>query len=116
MTGSLVATVRGLTRIPGAMGALIVDAEAGLAVASDLADGVQETPLAALTGSLFRRTGDACRGTGYGRLRVLQLDAAGGHLVIAGAGSLLVAVLAGPAAQLGLVRVQAARAAEELRR
>lgn len=114
MTDRFATMVEELTRIPGARGALIVDVEAGVSVSSELADEVKETALAALTGSLFRRTSDASRGTGYGRLRVLQLEATGGHLVVVGAGPLLVAVLAGPAAQLGLVRVQAARAAEEL--
>lgn len=116
MTDPFATAVQDLTRIPGTRGALIVDVEVGVSVASELADGVKETALAALTGSLFRRTGDACRGTGHGRLRVLQLATTGGHLVVVGAGSLLVAVLAAPSTQLGLVRVQAVRAAEELMR
>lgn len=114
MTDNLMETVRKLTRIPGSRGALIVDAEAGVTVASELAEGVAETALAALTGSLFRRTSEAARTSGQGRVRVLQLNAANGHLVVADAGPLLVAVIASASAELGTVRVQTARAAEEL--
>ena len=103
-----------LTRAPGVQGAVVVDAEAGVAVASELAPGVEETALAAMAGSLFRRTADASRSSGFGRARLLQLDAADGHVVVAGAGPLLVVALTEPGAQLGLARVEAGRAAEEL--
>lgn len=116
MTDVVLAAAQGLTRISGVRGAVIVDAEAGVPVASDVAAGVGETALAALAGSLFRRAADAAWATGQGRLQALQLDAAAGHLVVVGAGPLLIVVLTDRSAQLGLVRVQAARAAEELSR
>ena len=53
-------------------------------------------------------------GAAVGDLRVAQLQAAGGHVVMAGAGPLLMVVLADSDAQLGLVRVQAKRAAAEV--
>lgn len=116
MTDVLRGAMRDLTRIPGARGALVVDTEAGVSVASDLETGVSETALAALTGSLFRRTAAAVGTAGHGGLRLLQVEATDGHLVMAGAGPLLVVVLTAPSAQLGLVRVKAARAAEDLAR
>jgi uncharacterized protein len=116
VTDVVLATAQGLTRIRGVRGAIIADAEAGVPVASDVAAGVGETALAALAGSLFRRAADAAWATGQGRLRSLQLDAAGGHLVVVSAGPLLVVVLTDRSAQVGLVRVQAVRAAEELSR
>jgi predicted regulator of Ras-like GTPase activity (Roadblock/LC7/MglB family) len=88
--------------------------EAGVPVAAELAAGVKETALAAMAGSLFTRTADATRTSGFGGVRILQLDAGDGHVVVAGAGPLLVVALTEPAAQLGLVRVEAGRAAEEL--
>lgn len=103
-----------LTRPTGVRGALVVDARAGVAVASELKAGVQETALAAMAGSLFRRTVDASRSSGFGEVRLLQLDTGGGHVVVAGAGALLVVALTEPTAQLGQVRVEAARAAGEL--
>lgn len=103
-----------LTRAGGVRGAVVVDAEAGVAVASELAEDVRETALAAMAASLFDRAGDASRSSGFGGVRILQLDAAGGHVVVAGAGPLLVVALTEPGAQLGLVRVEAGRAAREL--
>lgn len=103
-----------LTRVPGVQGAMVVDAEAGVPVMSQLAMGVKETALAAMSGALFTRTADASGSAGYGGLRVVQLEAREGSVVVAGAGPLLVVVLTEAGAQLGLVRVQAETAAEEL--
>jgi predicted regulator of Ras-like GTPase activity (Roadblock/LC7/MglB family) len=115
MSDPLGRTLGRLTRVAGVRGALVVDTEAGIPVSSDVMTGIDEKALAALAGSLFRRTGDASRSAGFGGVRVLQLEAEAGHVVAAAAGSLLVVVLADPGTQLGLVRVQAAQAAEELR-
>lgn len=106
--------LRRLTRAPGVRGAMVVDSEAGVAVASELAAGVKETALAAMAGSLFDRAADASGSSGFGGVRLLQLDAEDGHVVVAAAGPLLVVALTEPAAQLGLVRVEAGRAAKEL--
>lgn len=114
MSDTLNETLEGLTRVGGVQGAMIVDAEAGVPVASRLATGVQETALAAMSGALFTRTGEASASAGYGTLRVLQLEAVGGHMVVAGAGPLLVVVLTEAGARLGPVRAQATRAAGEL--
>lgn len=114
MSDAVQASLRRLTRVPGVRGAVVVDAEAGVPVASELAAGVSETALAALAGSLFSRGTDATTASGLGRVRTLQLEAAGGHIVVAGSGALLVAVLAESGAQLGMIRIQAARAAGEL--
>lgn len=103
-----------LTRAPGVRGAMVVDAEAGVAVAAELADGVEEKALAALAGSLFSRTASATRAARFGGVRLLQLDGADGHVVVAGAGALLVVAVTDDQAQLGLVRIEAERAAEEL--
>lgn len=115
MSDSLRRTLDTLTRVDGVRGAMVVDAEAGVPVASHLATGVAETALAALAGVLFTRTAEASRSVGYGALRTLQLEAAGGHVVVAGAGALIVVVLTDATARLGMVRVQAERAAGEMR-
>lgn len=114
MSDAVTSVLKTLTRVEGVRGAMVVDAEAGVPVASQLATGVQETALAAVSGALFTRTADASRSAGYGALRVMQLEAAAGHMVVAGAGALLVVVLTEADARLGLVRVQAGRAAGEL--
>lgn len=114
MNGAVEKTLTMLTRIDGVRGAMVVDGEAGVPVLSKLATGVQETALAALSGVLFSRSADASQSAGYGSLGVLQLQATGGHMVIAGAGPLLIVVLTEPDARLGLVRIQVAQAAGEL--
>lgn len=114
MTDAVQLALRRLTRVAGVRGAMIVDAEAGVPVAAELAGGVEETALAALAGSLFRRTQDASTASGFGRVRTLQLESADGHLLVAGAGPLLVVALAERAAQLGMIRIEAGRAAGEL--
>lgn len=114
MTDPVDSALRRLTRVAGVRGAMIVDAEAGVPVASELSGDVEETALAALTGSLFRRTMDAVTASGHGRVRTLQLEAERGHVLVAGAGPLLVVTLADSDAQLGLVRLETARAAGEL--
>lgn len=114
MNDPVLAALRRLTRVRGVRGAMVVDAEAGVPVASDLAVGVGETALAALAGSLYRRALDATTASGLGRVRTLQLESGGGHLVVAGTGPLLVVALAEASAQLGMVRMEAGRAAGEL--
>lgn len=105
-----------LTRVPGVRAAMVVDAEAGVPVAAQLATEVTETALAAMSGSLFARMADASQSAGLGTLATIQLEGENGHLVVSGAGALLVVALTEPDARLGLVRVQARGAAEELTR
>ena len=103
-----------LTHIEGVRGAMVVDAEAGVPVVSELRLDVRETALAAMSGAFYSRTVDAARAAGLGRVDVLELEGEEGHLIVAGAGALLVVALAEPDARIGLVRVQARRAAGEL--
>ena len=51
---------------------------------------------------------------GFGPLQSLHLEADAGHVLVAGAGELIVVVLAAKDAQLGLVRLETLRAAESL--
>lgn len=103
-----------LTRVPGVRGALIVDSEAGVPVVADLADGVDGNAVAALAASLFRRTNKAADGAAFGRMNTLQLEAHGGHVVVANGGEVLVVVVADRTAQLGMLRLEAHRAAEAM--
>ncbi|MEJ2185197.1 MAG: hypothetical protein P8Z36_04580 [Gemmatimonadota bacterium] len=103
-----------LSHIPGVRGAMVVDAQAGVPVTSELATGVPGPAIAAFASALFRRSTQAIRSAGYGALGAVQLEAGGGDVVVAGNDVLLVVVLAEPDAQLGLIRVQAQRVAEEL--
>jgi predicted regulator of Ras-like GTPase activity (Roadblock/LC7/MglB family) len=103
-----------LSRVPGVRGAILVETDAGLPVMAELAEGVEGGAVSALAASLFRRTGKAAEAAAFGSVRTLQLEAEGGHMVIANGGELLVVVVAEKNAQLGQVRLEAHRAAETL--
>jgi predicted regulator of Ras-like GTPase activity (Roadblock/LC7/MglB family) len=106
--------VQRLSRVSGVRGALLVDAEAGLPVMSELAEGVSGTAVAALASSLFRRTAQASDTAGFGKLVTMQMEADDGHVVAVDAGEIIIVVIAEKDAQLGLVRLEAHRAAESL--
>lgn len=115
MSERLSVTMDRLGRIPGVRGALVADAQAGLPVVAELAGDLAAPALAALAVSAFRRAERAPEAAALGSLETLQLEAERGHVIIAGAGDLVVVVVAEADAQLGLVRLEARRAAEELR-
>jgi predicted regulator of Ras-like GTPase activity (Roadblock/LC7/MglB family) len=103
-----------LSRISGVRGALIVEADAGLPVVSELQTDVDGGAVAALAASLYRRTGKATDTADFGGLRTMQLEADAGHVVVAGAGELLIVVITERSAQLGMLRLEMHRAAEAL--
>lgn len=107
--------VDALSRVPGIRGALVVDAQAGVAVVAELSEGVDGAAVAALASSLFRRSANGARTADFGALDMLQLEAKDGHVLVAGAGDLMVVAVADRDAQLGLVRLHAHKAAEALR-
>jgi predicted regulator of Ras-like GTPase activity (Roadblock/LC7/MglB family) len=108
------AAVERLSRVTGVRGALLVESETAVPVVSELREGINETAVAALAASLFRRTADASRMADFGALRTMQLEAETGHVVAVEAGELILVVVADHDAQLGLVRIEAQRVAETL--
>ena len=104
-----------VSHVAGVRGALLVDIEAGVPVVSELSEGVNGTAVAALAASLFRRTAEASRSSHFGALGTLQLEADHGHVFVVDAGEMILVVIATRDAQLGLVRLEAHRAAESLR-
>ncbi|HSJ24401.1 MAG TPA: roadblock/LC7 domain-containing protein [Longimicrobiales bacterium] len=114
MSETFGAVVEQLSRIPGVRGAVIAEKDAGVAVVQELAEGVNGNALAALAASLFRRTAHAGRASGFGAVSLVQLEAAGGHLLAVEAGELVLVVVAEQGAQLGLIRLEAARAGKSL--
>jgi len=94
-------SVERLSRVTGVRGALVVEIEAGVPVSAELAEDVSGQAVAALA-------------AGFGPARTLQLETTEGHVIMVGAGDLMVVVVAERGAQLGLVRLEAHRAAEAL--
>lgn len=114
MSDVYTAAVERLSRVNGVRGALLVEADAAVPVVAELSEGVNGTAVAALAASLFRRTAQASRTAQFGNLATLQLEADEGHVVVVDAGELILVVVAARDAQLGLVRLEAHRAAESL--
>jgi predicted regulator of Ras-like GTPase activity (Roadblock/LC7/MglB family) len=114
MNDRLTDAVSRLNRIPGVLGALLVDAEAGLPVVGELPDDSVAPAAAALAASAYRRTGRAVSGANLGRLGSFRLEAASGQVLITGGGGLLVVVIAEPGMPLGLVQFEARQVAEAL--
>ena len=104
-----------VSRVSGVRGAMIVETDAGVPVLSELTEGVEGTAVAALASSLFRRTDQAASTAEFGNVQTMQLEAEGGHVIVCNAGEVLIVVIAEKTAQLGLVRLEAHRAAEALR-
>jgi predicted regulator of Ras-like GTPase activity (Roadblock/LC7/MglB family) len=114
MSDVFTAAVDRLSRVSGVRGAMIVEADAAVPVVAELSEGVNGTAVAALAASLFRRTSQASQTANFGELATLQLEAEDGHVVVVGAGELILVVIAERNAQLGLVRLEAHRAAGSL--
>jgi hypothetical protein len=114
MSDPFTTTLDRLSRITGVRGALIVEADAGVPVLTELSAGVNGAAVAALASALYQRTSKATNVVDQGALKSLQLEAENGHVIVAGAGELLVVVLAERTAQLGMVRLEVSRAAEAL--
>ncbi len=104
-----------LSRVSGVAGALVVEAQAGVPVAADVAAGVDGNAVAALAAAMYRGAQRAAQTGGYNGVHTLQLEATAGHVVVAGGGEMLVIAVAERDAQLGLVRLETQRAAETLR-
>jgi predicted regulator of Ras-like GTPase activity (Roadblock/LC7/MglB family) len=114
MSDVFTAAVERLSRVPGVRGALVVEKDAAVPVAAELSEGVNGTAVAALAASLFRRSSHASESAQFGSLQTLQLEAAGGHVIVVDAGELVLVAVAERDAQLGMVRLEAMRAGQSL--
>lgn len=112
MSDAFSEAVAPVARVPGVRAALVVDADAGVPVVAELAEGVSGRAVAALAASLFQRAARGAADGRFGELRAAEMQASGGHVIAVGGGELLVVVLTDSSAQLGRVRLEASRAAE----
>jgi len=104
-----------LSHVPGVRGAMIVEIGTGVPIVEEIEASVAGGAVAALAAALYQRTAEAARSGGFGGLEVMHLEAEHGHVLVAGTAELAVIVLADPDAQLGMVRLETARAVEGLR-
>ncbi len=115
MSERLLRSLDRLSRVRGVRGSMYVAAEDGLAVAQLLMEHVNGRALAAFAASLARKVSGAAAATGAGRVRFVQMQAAGGVLLVAlGQRDLLVAVVADTGVNVGLARLEMMRAVESV--
>ena len=101
-----------ISRVRGVRGSMWVAADDGIPVAQLLMEGVRGKAIAALAASLARKVSGASAATGAGRVRFVQMEAAGGTLLVALAPpELLVVALADSRVNIGLARLEMMRAA-----
>lgn len=114
MSENFEAVLERVSRVPGVRGAMLVDAQAGVPIVAELAEGVSGRAVAALAASLFKRSAKASASAEFGGVRSVQLEAESGHLILASAGEVIAVAVTDDAAQLGLVRLEIRRAVEAL--
>jgi predicted regulator of Ras-like GTPase activity (Roadblock/LC7/MglB family) len=103
-----------LSRVAGVRGAMLVDAQAGVPIVSEMAEGIQGAAVAAMAASLVKRAGRASQSAKFGGLKTLQLEAADGNVLVASHGDIVAVAVTRADAQLGLVRVEMKNAVEAL--
>jgi predicted regulator of Ras-like GTPase activity (Roadblock/LC7/MglB family) len=104
-----------LTRQRGVRASLIVSESDGLIVDASLRFGQDGERVAALAASLYRKARLSAGAAWLGAVAFLQLDAERGRICVAGGRSdLIIVVVAEPAANVGLIRVELLKAVESL--
>ena len=103
-----------LIRHRGVRGSLVVSETDGIIVDSNLQIGQMGDRLAALAASLHRKARLAANAAGLGRATLMQLEAEQGRILASGRGDLVLVVIADPAANVGLIRVEMLKAVEAI--
>jgi predicted regulator of Ras-like GTPase activity (Roadblock/LC7/MglB family) len=103
-----------LTRQRGVRASLVVSANDGITVDSNLQIGQDGNRVAALAASLYRKARRSSQAAGLGGTGFMHLDAETGRLCIIGGDEIVLVVVAEPDANVGLIRVEMLRAAEAL--
>jgi predicted regulator of Ras-like GTPase activity (Roadblock/LC7/MglB family) len=103
-----------LTRQRWVTAALVVSERDGIVVESNLQIGQSGDRVAALAASLYRKARLSARAAGLGAVSFMQLEAPNGRLCAVGGGDLVLVVVAEPAVNVGLVRVELLRAVRDL--
>lgn len=114
MSTPFTAILDSLTRQRGVSACLVVSADDGIAVDSNLQFGQDGNRVAALAASLYRKARQSAQAAGLGATGFMQLEADSGRLCILGGAELILVVVAERDGNVGLIRVEMRRAAEQL--
>jgi predicted regulator of Ras-like GTPase activity (Roadblock/LC7/MglB family) len=112
MTDAIQRALDRISRVRGVQGSMFVSADDGLAIAQLLMVGVNGKVLAAFAASMARKVSGAAAATGAGRVKFVQMQSAGGVLLVAIGGEILIAVVADAGLNVGLARLEMIRALE----
>lgn len=116
MASPFTAMLHTLSRQRGVTAALVVSEQDGIALDSNLQIGQHGDRVAALAASLYRKARLSAQAAGMGAVSFLQLEAPGGRVCVAGAGELVLVVVAATSVNVGLIRVELLRAAADVAR
>jgi predicted regulator of Ras-like GTPase activity (Roadblock/LC7/MglB family) len=100
-----------LTRQRGVRASLVVDENDGIVVDSNLQIGQDGDRVAALAASLYRKARLSAGAAHLGTATFMQLEAERGRICAAGRNDLVLVVVADPAANIGMIRVEMIKAA-----
>lgn len=115
MSTRLLDSLETVTRVRGVRGAMVVSAEEGLVIAETSMEGIDGAAVAALTAGVVTRLGRATEAAGRTAPAFVHLQAEAGALLAVPAGTdLLVVAVTDPEVNVGLVRLELRRAAEQL--
>lgn len=104
-----------LTRQRGVRASLLVSERDGLVVHSNLRFGQDGDRVAALAASMYRKARMSASAAQLGDVAFLQLDAERGRIcAVGGRADLVIVVVAEPAANVGMIRVELLKALESL--
>lgn len=101
-----------VTRHRGVSACLVVAEEDGIVVEGTAQIGVNTQAFAALTASLYRRSGRAVGAAGFGGVSFFELEAEQGRVLAAGRNGLVMVAVGEPRVNVGLLRVELLRAVE----
>lgn len=114
MTSPFTSVLDSLTRLRGVRASLVVAADDGIAIDSNLQIGQDGSRVAALAASLYRKARKSAAAAGFGQTGFMQLEAEEGRLCLLGGDEVVLVVVARPDANVGLIRVEMLKAAESL--
>ncbi|MDQ2665874.1 MAG: roadblock/LC7 domain-containing protein [Gemmatimonadota bacterium] len=110
MASPFTTMLQGLSRLRGVRAALVASEQDGIVIDCNLQIGQQGDRVAALAASLYRKARLSSTAAGLGVVSFLQLEAPYGRVCVAGAGELVLVVVAAATVNVGLVRVEMMRA------
>jgi predicted regulator of Ras-like GTPase activity (Roadblock/LC7/MglB family) len=114
MSSPFAAVLDALIRQRGVRGSLVVSANDGIIIDSNLQFGQAGDRIAALAASLYRKARKSAAAAGLGATGFMQLEAEDGRICALGGDEILLVVVAEPTANVGLIRVELLHSAEAL--